>query len=229
MSADLTPTEILVLLTLMAESRPMTNAELKALGPELRADSRRKLNRLALVDTNTGTRPFTHELADNGWARCHEELSAGAPPRATPATRTLYTMLGALRRHFERNDLRPADVFLAADAPVASAPDVDSPAEPGRATAAGASTSAAPVEDRVRSAYAHLATRPGQWVGLADLRSALTDIAKDDLDRELVRMYRLPDIHLVPEENQKMLTRQDRAAAVVVGNQDKHALAIEAP
>ncbi|MFD6858223.1 hypothetical protein ACFWCF_12925 [Rhodococcus sp. NPDC060090] len=221
MSADeLTQTEILVLLTLMAESRPVTNTELKSLGPELRADSRRKLNRLELVDTNTSTRPFTHELADNGWARCYELLSAGAPPRATPAARTLYTVLSSLGRHFARNDLRPADVFL--PAPVEKTPE-----NPAREVVARTDVRAAPVEGRIREVYSRLASRPGKWVGLADLRSALTDIAKDDLDRELVRMYRLPDIHLVPDENQKMLTAQDRAAAVTIGNQDKHALAIE--
>jgi hypothetical protein len=219
---DLNQTEILVLLTLMAESRPVTNTELKSLGPELRADSRRKLNRLELVDTNTSTRPFTHELADNGWARCYELLSAGAPPRATPAARTLYSVLSSLGRHFARNDLRPADVFLAVDASVEKTVE-------GSAAAVVARTDmhVDPIEGRIREVYSRLASRPGKWVGLADLRSALTDIAKDDLDRELVRMYRLPDIHLVPDENQKMLTAQDRAAAVIIGNQDKHALAIE--
>lgn len=218
MSADdLTPTEILVLLTLMAESRPVTNAELKALGPDLRADSRRKLNRLKLVETDMQTRPFTHELADNGWARCYEELSAEAPARANPAARTLYTMLGALRRHFDRHDLRPADVFLAANAPVSVPPETVEPV--------GAPDD---LEERIRAAYARLAARPGAWVGLVDLRAALPGTSKSEVDGELVRMYRLPDVHLVPEENQKMLTSDDRAAAVVIGNQDKHALAIEA-
>ena len=220
MSADdLTPSEILVLLTLMAESRPVTNAELKALGPELRADSRRKLNRLKLVETDTRTRPFTHELADDGWARCYEELSADVPPRANPAARTLYTMLRALRRHFDRHDLRPADVFLAAEIS-----EDTTESEPVRAVPDGSD-----LEDRIRAAYARHAARPGAWVGLADLRSALSGVAKDEIDRALVRMYKFPDVHLVPEEIQKMLTEGDRAAAVVIGNQDKHALAIEAP
>jgi hypothetical protein len=40
-------------------------------------------------------------------------------------------------------------------------------------------------------------------------------------------MYRLPGISLIPEENQKTLTDQDRAAAVAIGDQDKHLIAIE--
>lgn len=220
MSADdLTPSEILVLLTLMAESRPVTNTELKALGPELRADSRKKLNRLKLVETDTRARPFTHELADGGWARCYEELAADVPPRSNPAARTLYTMLRSLRRHFDRHDLRPADVFLTAEIS-------EDPAEPEPARSVSEGSD---LEDRIRAAYARHVARPGAWIGLADLRSALADVAKDEIDRALVRMYKLPDIHLVPEENQKMLTDRDRAAAVVIGNQDKHALAIEAP
>lgn len=215
MSADdLTPSEILVLLTLMAESRPVTNTELKRLGPDLRPASRRKLNRLELVDTDTGTRPFTHELTDAGWARCRELFGADAPPGVPPAGRTLFTFLAALRRHFDRNDLRPADLFLPADPvtePVAAAPGP----EP------------TPLAERVRDAYTTLAPRPGAWVGLAALRAALPEISTDVLDRELVRMYRMPDISLVPIENQKAMTDRDRAAAVVIGNQAKHVLAIE--
>ena len=217
---DLTAGETLVLLTLMAESRPVTNTELKKLGPELRPESRRKLNRLKLVDTDTGTRPYTHELADNGWARCFEELGAEAPPKAGPAGRTLYTLLASFQRYFARTGLRPADVFL--------------PRSEEGAVTSGENPSAAglyetvPLEGRVRAAYSQLAARPGGWVGLADLREVLADVSKDDLDPELVRMYGLPDVILVPEENQKTLTERDRAAAVVIGYQNTHVIAIEA-
>lgn len=210
---DLTASEVLVLLTLMAESRPVPNPELKNFGPELRAQSRTKLNRLGLVDTDTSARPYTHVLADKGWAHCYQEIGAEAPPKAGPYGRTLYTLLAALRRYFDRADLRPADVFRPADT-TGSAPEV--PRSP------------ATVEGRVRAAYTQLAARPGAWVSLTDLREVLADVSRTDLDGELVRMYRLPDVVLVPEENQKALTEQDRAAAVVIGYRDNHAIAIEA-
>jgi hypothetical protein len=215
MSADdLTASEILVLLALMAESRPVPNPELKIFGPELRPDSRKKLNRLGLIETDTSGRPYTHVLADSGWARCYQEIGAEAPPKAGPYGRTLYTMLAAMRRYFDRADLRPSDVFL----PVGTATDS---APVGTAASGG-------IEDRVRVAYARLAERPGAWVSLTDLREVLADVPRDELDRELARMYRLPDVVLVPEENQKALTEQDRAAAVVIGLQNNHAIAIEA-
>ena len=40
-------------------------------------------------------------------------------------------------------------------------------------------------------------------------------------------MYRIPGVSLIPEENQKVLTPDDRAAAVEIGDQDKHLIAIE--
>ncbi len=61
-----------------------------------------------------------------------------------------------------------------------------------------------------------------------ELRPALIGATTADVDRELVRMNRLPDVHLTPEANQKALTDDDRAAAVVVGGDvDNHLLAIE--
>lgn len=219
MSADdLTPAEVFVLLTLMAEARPVTNTELKALGPELRPESRRKLNRLQLVETDTTTRPFTHELADKGWARCHEVLGSQVPPRIAPAGRALFTVLAGLGRYLTRNDLRLADVFAPAEDDSTSG-DVPAASEPAPAVT---------LEERVRSSYARRAAKPGGWVNLGAVRADLADVARDVLDREFIRMYRLPDVTLVPIENQKTLTEQDRLDAVVIGNQPKHVIAIEA-
>ena len=62
---------------------------------------------------------------------------------------------------------------------------------------------------------------------LSRLRPALSDISRADLDEALARLRRAPDVSLIPEENQKTLTDEDRAAAVDVGNQQNHLLAIE--
>jgi hypothetical protein len=64
-------------------------------------------------------------------------------------------------------------------------------------------------------------------VDLVRLRAELTDVSKHELDAALTRMYRIPGVSLIPEENQKTLTAQDRAAAVAIGDQDKHLIAIE--
>ncbi|MEX3650478.1 hypothetical protein ABFW11_33805, partial [Mycolicibacterium porcinum] len=94
---ELTGTEQAVLLVLMAESRPVPNAELERLGPKLDKPKRDRLNRLGLIES-TGTRPLVHELTDAGWALCRSLFGASAPPRSTGQGKALYTLLGALHR-----------------------------------------------------------------------------------------------------------------------------------
>lgn len=203
---ELTGTEQAVLLVLMAESRPVPNPELERLGPRLDKTSRVRLNERGLIKTTVG-RPLVHELTDAGWALCRELFGADTPPRASGQGRALYTLLKSLRRHFDRSDLVPADVFLP--------PSDPAPAQPG------------PPEDQVRAAYHRLATKPGGWVGLARLRAEVPSLARDDVDAALRGLYRRPGVSLIPEENQKVLTDADRAAAVEIGDQNKHLIAIE--
>ena len=79
--------------------------------------------------------------------------------------------------------------------------------------------------DRITQAYTELADRTGAWVGLRTLRQQLSDVA--DLDDTLSELYRTGAISLIPEENQKVLTDEDRAAAITIGGQAKHLIAIE--
>ncbi|CAA0138345.1 Uncharacterised protein [Mycolicibacterium vanbaalenii] len=198
--ADLTGTERAVLLVLMAESRPVPNPELVALGPALDKPGRDKLNRLGLIESERVGNRFVHELTDRGWRLCGDIISATAPPRSTGPAKTLYTVLGGLGRYLQRADLSLAEVF--------------GPAAEGS------------VEERVRAAYVRLATRPGGWVALSRLRAELDD-PRDDVDAALRALYRVPGVSLIPEENQKVLTADDRAAAVVIGGGAKHLIAFE--
>ncbi|MCW2685114.1 MAG: hypothetical protein JWR37_4 [Mycobacterium sp.] len=205
---ELTGSEQAVLLVLMAESRPVANPELNDLGPKLDKASREKLNRLRFIDSTQVGRSYVHELTDKGWRRCGELFGAPTPPRPSGQGKALYTLLNSLGRYFSRADLRAADVFWPAGTPEPHA-DADG------------------VEDLVRRAYARLAAHPGDWVGLVRLRAELADVARPDLDAALVTLYRVPGVSLIPEENQKVLTAADRAAAVDIGDQDKHLIAIE--
>jgi hypothetical protein len=209
---ELTGTEQAVLLVLMAEARPVQNPELVTMGPKLEKDKRDRLVRLGLIETNSAVRPMEIELTDRGWALCAKLIGAEAPPRATGQGKALYTVLAGLRRYFDRQDVAPGDVFVPLDA---HAPDGD-PDPLGD-----------DIEARVRDAYAGLAAHAGGWVDLVALREALPDVSKHDLDDALTRMYRTPGVSLIPEENQKTLTAEDRAAAVEIGDQDKHLIAIE--
>jgi hypothetical protein len=146
-----------------------------------------------------------HELTDRGWHLCREILSAGAPPRSTGPAKTLYTVLAALDRYLTHADLSLADVFGSPD-------DVETTAT---------------IEDRVRAAYAELTPRPDGWVSLAHLRAELADAPRAEIDSALRTLHRTPGVSLIREENQKALTDTDRDAAIAIGGQDKHLIAIE--
>jgi hypothetical protein len=201
---ELTGTEQAVLLVLMAEGRAVRNPELKELGPELRAESRRRLNDRGLVESVKIGRGFVHELTDDGWATARRIVGAEVPPQPSGQGRALYTLMRGLDQYLSREDLALADVFGASTAVVADA------------------------EGSVRDAYRRLAQRPGGWVALVRLRAELSELAHDELDAVLQRMYRVPGVHLIPEENQKVITDEDRAAAVEIGGYQKHLIAIEA-
>lgn len=90
------------------------------------------------------------------------------------------------------------------------------------------------VERDIRWAYAqcirngtHRGQEPGDWVAIARLLDYV-DYPKVEFDRAIVDLVRSDPQHyrLISEDNQKSLTAADRAAAVRLGGQDKHLLAI---
>jgi hypothetical protein len=80
--------------------------------------------------------------------------------------------------------------------------------------------------DAIRGAYQSLRAEPGAWVSLTRLRARLADIARADLDTALLEMVLEPGVMLDPEFNQKTLTPADRAAALRMGGENCHVLAI---
>jgi hypothetical protein len=209
---ELTGTEQAVLLVLMAEARPIRNPELASLGPELKKQDRDELVRRGLIEVTTEGRAMVLDLTDKGWATCARLFGADVPAQSKGQGKALYTVLRALRRYFDRDDLAPGDVFLPLD---------------DRALAGEPDVLGDQVEDEVRGAYVRLAARAGGWVDLVRLRDELSDVSRHDLDAALSRMHRIPGVSLIPEENQKALTDADRAAAVTIGAEDKHMIAIE--
>lgn len=187
------------LIVLMAEARPLTDAELRDRGVGLDAAARRRLGQRGLVDSRRLSRGRQHELTDEGWAWCVEALAAGAIPRSGSAGGALSTVLVALRRHLDRTGTPLSEIFR---------PDP---------------------EAAVRAAYADAAPTPGEWVGLADLRRRIAGVPREDVDATLDRMFGTPGVRLVPEDDQKSLTAADRAAALRIGAKDVHLLAIGSP
>jgi hypothetical protein len=152
------------------------------------------------------------ELIEDGWVTCAKLIGAEAPKGSQGQGKAFYAVLRALRRYLDREDLAPGDVFVALDShPPEGDPD---PLGDG-------------IEARVRSAYVRLAAYDGGWVDLVRLRAALPDVSKQDLDEALTKMYRVPGVSLMREDNQKTLTADDHAAAVQIGNQPKHMIAIQ--
>ncbi|MFF0154602.1 hypothetical protein [Micromonospora sp. NPDC005203] len=230
----LTPNQINALVVLMVEARRVTNVELRELaGFTLTGQDNKKLVDLGLVDTDRTHRPFAHELTDEGW-RVARQLHTAAPPKqGGSTTRSLFVVLSNLHRSLDRLRVSHGDFFkhteATAPAPTAAtmtAPKAATTAATAAAPAAAAAPAGAEVEALVRSAYRDLATAPGDWVGLADVRDRLTDTDRAALDAALRAMVGRDDVRIIPVANTKSLTARDRAAAVRIGNEDNHALAI---
>jgi hypothetical protein len=203
---SLTLKERAVLLALLAEARPLTNAELReAAGLTLDGSSRYKLNDLKLVTSQKEGRSFVHELTEDGTVWCESELAAERPDRAGSVGGALYAVLAGLHRYLQRTGQRLVELFPAA--------------EP-----------ASDVEVRIRSAYRKLSGDSGlPWVGLAALREELGDVDRADLDVALQQLSREPGVHVQAEANQQALTDADHDGAVRFGGSSRHLLKIENP
>jgi hypothetical protein len=66
------------------------------------------------------------------------------------------------------------------------------------------------------------------YASMTELRSRIGG-TREEQDRVLMQMARDRKIYLAPEDNQKMLTAEDRAAALDVGGEPKHAIRMRTP
>ncbi|GGM14672.1 MULTISPECIES: hypothetical protein [Micromonospora] len=210
---DLTPSESAILIVLMAEARELSNPELRQrYGIDVSRPTRDKLNRLGYVDSRQGARrTWLHQLADEGWVRVERDLDFTSP-RARALGGALVALHTVLRdRIMPRADSRTlGELFTRSD--LRAAP--------------GGHDRQRVLRTRLRQAYAALAGEPGDLVGLATLRPFFADVERAELDEALRALAREPNVIVVPESNQKMLTADQSAAALHVGGQDKHLLAI---
>ncbi|MBX2798695.1 MAG: hypothetical protein KTR31_13520 [Myxococcales bacterium] len=209
---DLTLRERSALLVLMAESRVITNPDLKQrFGVELTKGSRKKLAQLGLIDVSearsgkTKRKVLAYELTERGWGWAASEVATDRPGSGA-GTGALYAVLNGLHRYLDREGLVLAEVF--GDEVAEQAP-AEPPAESG-------------LEQRIRTAYSELSRTEGDWVRLATLRTQLPGIARQQVDDTLKRLFRERTLHLIPNENRKDLVAADRAAAIRLGGDDMH-------
>ncbi|WP_261558042.1 hypothetical protein [Frankia tisae] len=230
---DLGTPEKARLLALMALGGAASNAELRERGAlPLEGEPRRRVNALGLVTSVKRGRLLHHELTEAGWRWCDEELSAAAPARTQPLGRAFYLVLPLIRRFLDRADLSLAD-FVSLEAvpqfvPAGDVPAGSRPADGAAPAEGGPEPAAADLETRIRDAYWTLTAAPGDWVQLTAVRGRLTGLSRAEVDATLQTMERSPDVHIVPEADQRALTAADRDAAVRIGGKYKHLLSISA-
>lgn len=119
--------------------------------------------------------------------------------------RALYAILPFVRRHLDDHEESLADLF---------APSVDGLPEPD-------------VESGIVAGYRALASEPGAFVKLSELRRKLADLPRADTDAALDRMYQAQQINMIPQSNRRDLSASDRESALRIGGEDKHLISIE--
>ncbi|QSB16748.1 hypothetical protein JQS43_10970 [Natronosporangium hydrolyticum] len=218
----LTTVETSALLILMAEAGPVSNV---SLGRDHRCHlakaSREKLERLKLIEVERSPR-LVLTLSDKGWARVRAQLEVGATlPRSGSVGGALAAVLRRWDRFLSAQRLSLDEFVTASNVTIGEAPAAAaSELAPGRGEPE--------IEERLAKAYQLLAPHAGDLVSLADLRDQVGEVPPAEVDAALRRLHRRRGVALVPEANQKTLDARARAAAVVIGDQPKHAIAMAA-
>jgi hypothetical protein len=158
------------------------------------------------------------------------------PRRGKTGTVTGKGKYGAIQVEVdgERSDYSPTTLRSTADAETSRRADAAirqaarRPATaPERAAPPRASTATVEqIQSDIRAVYDQLAPDTGSWVSLSRIRAKLAEtLPREKVDEALRKLERRPDVNLVPESNQKVLSKADRDAAVNIGDQDKHLIA----
>jgi hypothetical protein len=158
------------------------------------------------------------------------------PRRGKTGTVTGKGKYGAIQVEVdgERSDYSPTTLRSTADAETSRRADAAirqaarRPATaPERAAPPRASTATVEqIQRDIRAVYDQLAPDTGSWVSLSRIRAKLAEtLPREQVDEALRKLERRPDVNLVPESNQKVLSKADRDAAVNIGDQDKHLIA----
>jgi hypothetical protein len=188
------------LFALMLARRPVGNPDLRNdYKIELPKPSRDRLNKDGLIRSWQEGRPFVHQITDDGVSWCVKELGrVEAPDRAGPLPRLVFEVMRALPRYLAWRDIDFADVI-----------DRGS------------------LESLIRKVYQELSVKPEEWIRLARIRPRTEGIDRTAIDDVLLEMIKIGGANLAPDSNRKVLTDEDRGAAIRLGTEDKHLLLIE--
>ena len=203
MAAELTAADYAILIVLKAEDREISNTELNQLYEvKLVSPAYERLNAEGLVSSETKRRPYRHVITDKGRKvladplKIEDDRPEGREKRTT-REKQLWAAVVAQQKVILRAPARKSTPEEPADLPA-----------------------------RIRAAYTKLADAPGEWVDLAALRPLLDDVSKSELDKALTRMLDARDVRLEPDPLEHRVSAETRNAAVHIGGEDRHKLAI---
>ncbi|MDT5027644.1 MAG: hypothetical protein QOE61_4070 [Micromonosporaceae bacterium] len=212
-AASLSPKQLGALIILMAEAREVSNNDLDEIAKfRLVGDEWKTLVDRGLIDMHKVGRGLAFQLTEKGWRFCKQLHEAKVNVGNSTAARSIFVLLGGLHRSLDRLRVSHADFFKQST----KTPREDA-VEP----------SSGDVESRIRSIYADLVSEPGQWLGLADLRDHLSGLDPSAVNDTLRAMAQMQGVRIIPVENSRALEHRDQEAALRMGGEDHHALAID--
>ena len=198
-----TPEKTALIALLLVDGEISTPELKKRHGIVLRKDARETLNDAGLIASRTEKTPHMHQITDAGLAECEDVLAAmELPPRASALLGVVFEFLTPVIAYFRQRGIPLVAVI-----------------RPGKEETG--------LESLIREAYEELSMKPQDWVRLAKLRPRLNGADKDEVDQVLRAMTRTGLVHLAPSSNRKALTDADHAAAIRIGSEEKHLVAIE--
>lgn len=203
-----TPRQALVLWSLVVAA-PGEEPSRSTVRPRLTAGERRQLLDAALIEEEKRGRGHHLLLAEKGWqwAETQRPIKLSLSANATPV---LEKLIAALVHYLSRTDGRLADVI--STAPPTVAPSAVAPGGP-----AGQDRFAVDPAERIRATC--LALSGGQMerrIRLADLRRALGDLTRENVDQTLRAMDRSRLIQLMALETPAEISSEDREAAITI-------------
>ena len=216
MAAELTSAEYAYLIILKAEGGKLSNTEMhKIYEVRLKGLDYQKLNADGYVVTTVKPTPYRHAITDKGLKALKVPLAIeqGRVPegeKRSPGERQLFWAAMVAQQKL----LSGAPERVSTDPPAqvsAAVTEIEEPVD---------------LDGRIRDAYTKLAGGPGKWVSLTALRPLVGDVSKSELDKALVAMLDAPDVRLEPEPFGHRIGAEERSAAVHIGGEDRHKLAI---
>jgi hypothetical protein len=195
-----TPSARAALLRLRLENREIPNPELiQQYKIRLTPADRKGLNDDGLLESPKVNGRMVHRITDKGIDWCMTDLREGEPPsRSGPYTRASAEVLHRSLRYLHERGLLDEALRSGVD-----------------------------LESLIRTVYLDLSVGPQDWIRLARIRPKLNGAGKSDVDDVLLKMMKTGTVHLAPDSNRKVLTDADHEAAIRVGGEDKHLIAME--